>query len=134
MELLTFWFVCGVVTGIVAASRGRHGFGWFLLGVLFGPFALILVALLPSQTPAATAARSNVTYVGGELATPETHVRCPDCKGFVHKEAVRCMHCGCALVPASKRPKPGPQGLAALAESGFTARPLPDETANRRSV
>lgn len=30
---------------------------------------------------------------------PSTHVKCPDCKEFVLKEASVCKHCGCRLVP-----------------------------------
>jgi cytochrome c oxidase assembly factor CtaG len=30
---------------------------------------------------------------------PFTHVRCPDCKELVRKEATVCKHCGCKLVP-----------------------------------
>lgn len=31
--------------------------------------------------------------------TPKTHVKCPDCRAFVPKEARACQHCGCKLVP-----------------------------------
>ncbi len=30
---------------------------------------------------------------------PDTHVKCPDCKGLVRKEANKCRHCGCRLTP-----------------------------------
>jgi hypothetical protein len=30
---------------------------------------------------------------------PDTHVRCPDCKEFVLKDATVCKHCGCKLIP-----------------------------------
>ena len=33
--------------------------------------------------------------------TPETHVRCPDCRELVLKEARVCKHCDCKLVPQS---------------------------------
>ncbi len=102
MELFLFWFICAVVTGVIASSRGRNGFGWFLLGIPLGIFALILVALLPSQKDPPRAA--SPTYVGGEIASPETHIRCPECKGLVHKEARKCMHCGATRVPASEQP------------------------------
>ena len=29
---------------------------------------------------------------------PDTHVRCPDCKELILKEAKVCKHCGCKLV------------------------------------
>lgn len=32
-------------------------------------------------------------------AAAETHIRCPDCRELVLKDACKCKHCGCALVP-----------------------------------
>ena len=37
--------------------------------------------------------------VRGVAPTPETHVKCPDCKELVRKEARVCKHCGCKLIP-----------------------------------
>ena len=31
--------------------------------------------------------------------TPETHVRCPDCRELVRREATACPNCGCKLLP-----------------------------------
>jgi TM2 domain-containing membrane protein YozV/RNA polymerase subunit RPABC4/transcription elongation factor Spt4 len=31
--------------------------------------------------------------------SPETHVKCPDCRAFVSNEARICLHCGCKLIP-----------------------------------
>lgn len=31
--------------------------------------------------------------------TPATHVRCPDCRELVIKDASVCKHCGCTLAP-----------------------------------
>ena len=36
---------------------------------------------------------------GSGEASPDTHVRCPDCAELVRREARKCKHCGCALVP-----------------------------------
>lgn len=33
-----------LVTGIVASRKGRSGFGWFILGLIF-PFAILFVAI-----------------------------------------------------------------------------------------
>jgi hypothetical protein len=30
---------------------------------------------------------------------PDTHVKCPECRGLVRKEANKCRHCGCRLTP-----------------------------------
>ena len=37
--------------------------------------------------------------VKGMKPTPETHVKCPDCRELVLREARVCKHCGCKLVP-----------------------------------
>lgn len=91
MEFFGIWFGLAVITGIVASSRGRSGLGWFLLGCMFSLLALILVALLPSRKRDPNA------------PTQDTHVRCPDCKELVHKEARKCKHCSASLIPASER-------------------------------
>ncbi|MDE2904494.1 MAG: hypothetical protein OXQ28_00250 [Acidobacteriota bacterium] len=33
-----------VAAGVVAATNGRSGFGWFILGLIF-PFAILFVAI-----------------------------------------------------------------------------------------
>lgn len=45
-------------------------------------------------------------YCGGAIAmtsegvaTPETHVRCPDCRELIRRDARKCKHCGSALQP-----------------------------------
>ena len=48
MEWVLFWLMFAIVVGIIANSRNRSGFGWFLLSVLITPvLALILVLCLP---------------------------------------------------------------------------------------
>lgn len=90
MELLIFWLVVAVATAMVASSRGRSGFGWFILGGLFSVIALLLVAVLPSQ---------KAPPRDPNAPSPDTHVRCPDCREFVYKDARKCKHCGIPLVP-----------------------------------
>jgi hypothetical protein len=87
-----FWLGFIILTTIVASSKGRSTVGWFLLSVFFGIFALIHVALLPSlkKDPLAV--------------TPETHVRCPECREFVFMDATKCKHCGIKLVPTAPAP------------------------------
>jgi hypothetical protein len=89
MELVAFWFGIAVVTGIVGSSKGRSGFGWFVLGGLFSILALIVVLVQPSLKAVAGA------------PTPETHVRCPDCRELVYKDARKCKHCGTGLIAST---------------------------------
>lgn len=87
MELFLFWLGITIITGIAASSRGRSGFGWLILGGVFSVFALLAVLILPSQKRDPSA------------PSPTTHVRCPDCKELVLKEARVCKHCDCKLIP-----------------------------------
>ncbi|WP_422638304.1 TM2 domain-containing protein [Undibacterium umbellatum] len=47
--------------------------------------------------------QDKLDHIGGTFSvsgiTPDTHVKCPDCRGFVPKEAKVCQHCNCKLVP-----------------------------------
>ena len=81
------WFGCAVMCWVVANSKGRFAGIWFLLGIVFGIFALIAVAAMPG--------------VGRKKGdpNPSTHVKCPECREFVFKDASRCKHCGIKLVP-----------------------------------
>ena len=51
LVFLSFWFIISIVVGIAASSRGRSGFGWFLLAVLISPILalLFLIAFPPKQ-------------------------------------------------------------------------------------
>jgi hypothetical protein len=88
MEIvLLVWIGCAVLCWVVASSKGRFAGGWFLLGLVLGIFALIAIAAMPSRARAP-----------GE-PTPDTHVRCPDCRELVRKDAQVCRHCHCKLIP-----------------------------------
>lgn len=82
MSIVIAWFVASIVVAIIAASRGRNSFGWFLLALLISPLiAGILVLALGSKSEAGR--------------------RCPDCAETVRAEARKCRHCGAALEPMS---------------------------------
>lgn len=51
MELgyVILWFGIAAAAGLAANARGRDGLGWFMLGVFFSIFALIVVFILPSK-------------------------------------------------------------------------------------
>jgi len=75
LVVLFIWFIFPVLSAIVANSKGRSSFIWFIMGLLLGPFSL-LVALLPPIE------RTGVTK------------KCPDCAEIVKREANVCKHCG----------------------------------------
>lgn len=72
-------FVAAVVlaglAAVIAHSRGRDPFGWFVAGLLIGPFALI-VAFLPPRP------RRGL------------FLRCPVCGEVIRVGARRCRYCG----------------------------------------
>ena len=79
--------VLALATSVIAQLRGRNGLGWFILGLIGPIIALFAAVLMPKleQGP-----------------TPDTHVKCPDCKELVLKDANVCKHCGCRLVPSTE--------------------------------
>ena len=85
-EVVILLVIMAVVTSVIAQHKGRSGFGWFMLGLIGPVIALFAVVLMPKveQGP-----------------TPDTHVKCPDCKELVFKEAKVCKHCGCKLAPST---------------------------------
>lgn len=89
METLFFWVLLAVAVGAYGASKGRSGFGWFLLSLLISPLlGFIFCALV-----------KDLKHPKEQAPSPETHVKCPDCRELVLREARKCKHCGCALVP-----------------------------------
>jgi hypothetical protein len=50
MAFIIIWLCFGIASAVVAANKGRNIFGWFIVGVLLGVFALIMVAVMPAIT------------------------------------------------------------------------------------
>lgn len=47
LSLLVLWIVMACGAYAVAKSRGRNSRLWFAIGLVIGPFAILLVAMLP---------------------------------------------------------------------------------------
>jgi len=107
LEIAFGWLFLAVVVGIIAANRGRSGFGWFLLSLVISPLIggiLVLALGAPKSDPSSD----------GE------HRKCPACAEWVKREAVKCKHCGELLLPAGES--------AAATNAGFVA-PAPGSVA-----
>jgi hypothetical protein len=83
MELIIGWAFFAAVVGFMASTWNRSGFGYFLLSLILSPLIGLIFLLLAGRRE--------------EGPTPDTHVKCPDCKELVLKDARKCKHCGCQL-------------------------------------
>ena len=75
-ELVIIWILFGIVTGAIAEWRGRSGCGWGCLGVLLGPFGVLLALVSPPEN-------ENL----GKM-------KCPHCAEWIQREARVCRYCG----------------------------------------
>lgn len=88
MEIIAIAIFSGVITAVIAQFKNYNGPLWFILGFFF-PVVAPVVIIFFKQTLTAE----------NSTPTPKTHVKCPDCKELVRKEAIKCKHCSCTLVP-----------------------------------
>ena len=66
------------IDGIDPNLPNRNGFIYALIGSIIGLVVDYFVKNKPNE---------------------DTHVKCPDCRELIIKDARKCKHCGCNLVP-----------------------------------
>jgi hypothetical protein len=120
MELLFFWFAIGVLCAVIAPTRGRSAFAWFLLGFLLSPLALIALLALPNlKEPPALPTHASPT----PKTRPVNDLRaCPYCAEDIKKAAKVCKHCGRDIEPEPLSAHPDLEARAALRQAaGITS-------------
>ncbi len=84
------WFALSVAVGAYGASKVRSGFRWFVFAALLSPLLGFIFCA-----------------IADDLKHPEpnlqTHIKCPDCRELVLRDARKCKHCGSMLVPQIAR-------------------------------
>ena len=90
MELLFIWLLFGIFSAILASNKGRSGCGWFIVGILFGPFGLLVGLMSPvgKESPG----------VYSQPATSETgEFPCPSCGKTLYRGVYKCPWCGTGI-------------------------------------
>lgn len=89
MEMFVGWVLLSVAVAFWASKKGRGPGRWLLLALVLSPLlAGVFLAVADDVSPGAEERRYSHL----------THVRCPDCRELVRKDARKCKHCGTALV------------------------------------
>lgn len=92
MGILAWTVAWAVVCGAVASARGRSFFGWFLIGALISPLALIVLFAMENL---AETKRRNLRAAEESRDLRE----CPFCAESIKRQATVCKFCRKEVVP-----------------------------------
>ena len=88
MEFILISIVIGLIPALIAQSKGRSFFAWWIYGAL-----LFIIALVHSIVIKKDLRQEEAI----EIASGD-YKKCPFCAELIKLEAVQCKHCGSDLV------------------------------------
>ena len=89
-----------LIPGAGQIYKGSIGIGLlWLICVVTGYVMMIFPGVVLHIICVYKAYSGNPYAVDPNAPTPESHVKCPECRELVLKDASKCKHCGCKLIP-----------------------------------
>ena len=92
MPFLLIWLCFGIAAAIVASNKNRSGFGWFLLGILLGPFGLIF-ALVVAKIERPPDPYTPLPALTADQFIDQQTKLCPHCAETIKLAAKKCRFC-----------------------------------------
>lgn len=112
--LVAFWLIMAIIVAMVANSKNRSWFPWFLYGLVIWPIALVHALIVTKENLSQsngkpsnktcpncgailkgtyTWCRYCNTSISEDIVIPEER-ECPFCAELIKVKAVKCKHCG----------------------------------------
>lgn len=91
MEFLLVAIVIGLIPALIAQSKGRSFFAWWVYGALLFIIALVHSILIKKDP-----------HFEEKTMLDDGMKKCPFCAELIKSEAVKCKHCGSDLTSSSE--------------------------------